>query len=126
MRLEDRHARRANDKHFAQALGNGVKFRVAKEPPRVLGKQILFYSQPHEAITWVACARIREAPVMGQKGDAVQPVQQREDFLVGHSQTPHLAPDLSHHHTQLSKQFALVVGEILVEQIHAVTSSRSR
>lgn len=38
MALEDRHTRRADGKHFAHALGNGVEFRVAKQSAGVLGK----------------------------------------------------------------------------------------
>ena len=74
MALEDRHTRRADGKHFAHALANSVEFRVAKQSAGVLGKRVLFHSQPHEAISWMARVRIREVPIMGQKGNSVEPV----------------------------------------------------
>ncbi|MBI2925260.1 MAG: hypothetical protein HYY24_06095 [Verrucomicrobia bacterium] len=73
----------------------------------------------------VARVRIAEVTVVAQKGDPAQPVQEREDLLVGHSETPHFAPDLPDSHAEPLKQIAFVVREVLVQQIHAVTSSRA-
>ena len=69
MALENHHTRRPDGEPFAYAFASRVEFRVAKKSARVFGQQILFHSQPHEAIAGVAEGRIREVPVMRQKGN---------------------------------------------------------
>ena len=56
---------------------------------------------------------------MCQKSDAAEPVRQWKYFLIRQSETSHLMPHLTDRHAKLSKEIALVVRKILVEQVHA-------
>ena len=64
--------------------------------------------------------------VVSEEGDVMEAQEKRDDFFVLHSNPSRIAPDLADRDAELAKQIALVVGEVLIEQIHAVTSSRVR
>ena len=51
---------------------------------------------------------------------------ERKDFLIGHSEAPHLSADLAERHAKLPQQAGLIVREVLVEKVHCVTTPCSR
>ncbi len=105
----------------AQAVGRSVETRMSQETASVLRQVVSPHVQPNQAVAGVAQPAEEEILVLSEEREVPLPVQERHDVFVLHPTVAEVKPDLPKRNPPRTKHCALVVREVLVEEVQAAT-----
>jgi hypothetical protein len=103
----------------------GCEHRVLEEPAGKTGHLILAHGQIDQTVSWVTEGSLVEPITTGEKGRSRELVEQSDDGVIREPSASHLAADLTHWNPPTAQELPLMLGNILVEEIHPAMSASS-
>lgn len=111
--------------HCAEPFGMRVEFAMAKQPSNKVRHFVLPDGQTDQTIARMTVRSVIEAKISGEKRRATKCDQKRDDLLIRHALSPQLVPDLTDGKAPGAEQLALVLDDVLVQNVHAEAEANS-
>lgn len=103
----------------AHALAFGVEKAVLQKTANMLRYMVCGSINKNQCVIRVAKALFEKVTILREKRRTVQRMQKRDDVFVRYSSEWNLFPNLSELDSPPSRQFSLVLPDILIQQNHA-------
>jgi hypothetical protein len=92
---------------------------MTQKPPGIGRHFILIHIEPHQTVGRVTMWLFEKVLVVSEECNALEPVEQRNDYVVGGPCRRNVPAYLAYTESPLLQKNALVIREVLIQQVHA-------
>ena len=110
-------------RYQTRTLAPGAECWMPHKPPQICRCIIGAHIQIRETIPGVTKLPFEKVLVLREKGDAANSMKNRQNLWILHSKKADFAANLTEGNSPSAKKSCLILGEVLVQQIHAAANA---